>query len=83
MLNRRWRALCKPHKDTVTKQWVTRDGPPRLASDEFNLFQGYVHKVLSDKKYESWRRDPELALKFDLVHSHSSSHLEVLFSEVK
>ena len=54
----------------MTKQFVSLDGPPTLGPRELNMFQGYVHKVLSDEEFAVWQRDEQLAKNIALINSH-------------
>ena len=52
------------------KQYLKRDGPPKLSEGEYNIFQGYVHGELTDEQYEKWMLEPELKLLYDRIDYH-------------
>ena len=52
------------------KQFLKRDGPPKLSEGEYNIFQGYVHDELTDEQYEKWMEEPELKLLYDRIDYH-------------
>ncbi len=74
-LETKWRTLYTTYRKIVTRQWVSLDGSPSNKSEEFNLFQGYVHKVLSDQEFAVWSDDTSLMAKVDKVHFHFHSIL--------
>ena len=51
-------------------QYVKRDGPPKIRSDELNMFVGYDHVELTDTQFEEMSNDPELMELVDRVHWH-------------
>ena len=65
-----WRTTVDTYEEIVMKQYLKRDGPPKLEPYQYNVFQGYVHDELSDDEYAQWMKDPELAVLFNRIDYH-------------
>ena len=75
-VNRNWPRLCKPYEKLVMKQYLKRDGPPKLSSKTFNTFTGYPHSEMSDEEYDkAMMPGTESRRLFDIIDVHFTDAL--------